>query len=486
MPSNPLPQPYPRPVPVNAVLHPIAYVFTPTKERTGETCGTYLISLGFNLETLESELRQLCRPGTEFGFDMRTDARKTQFKDDLASYLPRIILAERLSVPAGFTVVNDKMGGSLFWWFWKVDIDEAGQMLQDVKDIKSLKETQSLTKQAVTELEERQTRVDMDLKLVHAVQEDQSTTLTKMGEDQAKITAKLEQTNMLREAVLETTMQRIKRERNLHRSLSIQLRIFQPNAVGCAGAPIPHVQAELLGGGLYNRVTIGNAFDYVFDGEILTSEAKEIAASVMEKFLQSGPNIAMIYLFLGSSGAGKSQLFEHIISHSQLVGCQRAQLEEWVPGHQTTSRSLVSLADAAKTVATGANQHSSRTVRVAKICHTPNREVILLDIPGDECALVRQSNAGPSSTRIALMLQELRALLVHYFPPPRNAKHVLFNKPTDSVIKSLMALLEPYDINGGWGPHAVKVNVILCMRMEENSRLAWKTYYEFLQALKGQ
>ncbi|KAF8434416.1 hypothetical protein BGX38DRAFT_1275518 [Terfezia claveryi] len=119
-----------------------------------------------------------------------------------------------------------------------------------------------------------------------------------------------------------TTIQRIKRERNLHCNLSIQLRIFQPNVLGSAGASIPHVQVEpVVGGGLFNRVTIGNGFDYVFDGEILTSEATEISFSVIGK-LQSGTYFAIMV----QAGQGNRSYFSISYPNHKRLGASGSSL----------------------------------------------------------------------------------------------------------------------------------------------------------------
>ncbi|RPB17998.1 hypothetical protein L211DRAFT_884730 [Terfezia boudieri ATCC MYA-4762] len=242
-------------------------------------------------------------------------------------------------------------------------------------------------------------------------QEEEGRKLEEVGKEQVRITKDLDQTKMLREAVLETTIRGTKRDRNLHPNLGIYLPIFQADRL----VPIPHVRIEP-----------------VVSGE--TSEAADISA---KKFVESEPRTAVIYLFLGSSGAGKSALFDRIIYDAQATGCERTKLEEWVPGPQTSPKVLSSIANATKTVATAGNQHSSRTARVAKGCHGSNQEMILA---GDESSQVRQANIGP---KIAFMLQEIRALLVHYFPPPRGEKQVLYNKLTDSVARNLLTLLEP-------------------------------------------
>lgn len=83
-------------------------------------------------------------------------------------------------------------------------------------------------------------------------------------------------------------------------------------------------------------------------------------------------------------------MFEQSVSQSQVAGCERARLEEWVPGPSYGIKNT-RLIDAAKAIVTGANQQSPRT---AKICHTLNRETTLLDIPGDESTQVRQCSTN--------------------------------------------------------------------------------------------
>ncbi|KAF8442524.1 hypothetical protein BGX38DRAFT_1261332 [Terfezia claveryi] len=197
-----------------------------------------------------------------------------------------------------------------------------------------------------------------------------------------------------------------------------------------------------MGQNTFSQVTLGNFFSFIFDGEPITGPAEEVGRSLVGAMEGADSQTVEIYLFLGTSNAGKSYLCQNLYREATTVGFQRVELAEWKLGGGVVPLEAY---EELVTVKTSVNDTSSRSASLCTLRDHVGRLLILLDLPGDEPSDAHvEGKSDNTHARILAMLGEVRALLRERFPPMQVKGQWQYNQPMEAITKNLRKLLDNY------------------------------------------